>query len=848
MKIGFKTRLWGSRIKNLQKVLDLIADAGYQGIELSQRPEDIGCRDCDELWELLSERNLTLLSINCGSVQERISFLGKYKPCYFYIRHSDIPRIPYLIKSGFTPALHPGVFSPIRRVSDALILLEEYPGLKVLCDTAHLTIAGDNPADAVHVLKDRIAAVHFKDWTPEFGRSGPRYSRGFMELGKGIVNLDQILVQLQRDRLDGWVVAEIENTYHDEFDSFISATKWFSDKGLLSGNLKNIPKSTNNPVDKHHPVSKSFESDAKFRESLLSAVTKEPECFYRYIAQSIRNLVKCDLLTVWAVSPSQEQMGLLYSTAPLMDATRSGMVIRTKDALSGICIERQASITHFDLTKDNPGEEYGYLDRKLEFSELIPDFHNKQMISVPIYNADHKNYTRMIINIFFQKRDFHINDDELYWCGQAVAIVADIMLDKICSVASTRVNLIAGQSSDLRVFLGNLKNLVRRTLKCDGVAIFLVNEGGDKLELFETTGTSWTAGGIEQFYRLGEGLTGRVWERNEALLTVDSLMERGHKGKSEEVVGNSKQHACLWVPIVDSRGKVLGIIRCRNKTDSLENIIPNMFTDDDAAVLDAVGQSAVPHLQILLDKDRRSRALGRLTHELRVPLVAIRGAAELMQRTKGVDNLFDHDYLGDIWSWSELMKRLLGNADLFRYSPGTFPIQASLTLLLADVVAPAVKQARILLEERGFHIRNINYGTFEKVPKIWIDRNQFQQVIFNLISNAIKHCYSDPSSFQVNIDGDKTENEFVIRVRDWGPGISAQMRDAIFEEGVRTSDAIQRNITGQGLGLWVVREIVKGHGGKVKVTSLKQPTEISVFLPTHLTKRPPDVLSERRNQ
>ncbi len=123
----------------------------------------------------------------------------------------------------------------------------------------------------------------------------------------------------------------------------------------------------------------------------------------------------------------------------------------------------------------------------------------------------------------------------------------------------------------------------------------------------------------------------------------------------------------------------------------------------------------------------------------------------------------------------------------------------------------------MLLEEREFHPRDIKYGTFEQIPKLWIDRNQFQQVIFNLISNAIKHCYSDPSSFQVEILGKKVDHEFVVQIRDWGPGISSEMKDIIFEEGVRTSDAIQRNITGQGLGLLVVREIIRK--GMVKSTS-----------------------------
>ncbi len=80
MKIGFKSRLWGSRIDNIEEVLDLIADAGYQGVEFSQRPENLGCKDIDELQTLLIKRNLILLSLTCGSLGERLTFLGENKP------------------------------------------------------------------------------------------------------------------------------------------------------------------------------------------------------------------------------------------------------------------------------------------------------------------------------------------------------------------------------------------------------------------------------------------------------------------------------------------------------------------------------------------------------------------------------------------------------------------------------------------------------------------------------------------------------------------------------------------------------------------------------------------------
>jgi signal transduction histidine kinase len=265
-----------------------------------------------------------------------------------------------------------------------------------------------------------------------------------------------------------------------------------------------------------------------------------------------------------------------------------------------------------------------------------------------------------------------------------------------------------------------------------------------------------------------------------------------------------------------------------------------MFTDDDKFVLEAISLATTPLILLFQKEERRTRAIARLNHEMRMPLVAIRGAAELMMRTKDVDKFFDHDYLSDVWSWSELMRRLLGNATFFdQNSMGVeLQIQPTPSLLIKDVIEPAIKQAKILLNERDFSIRNITIRKSNDMPKLWVDRNQFQQVIFNLLSNSIKHCYSDPKSFKIEIAVSKANDNYLVKVRDWGLGIQDDAKDILFQEGGRTTQAIRRNIPGQGLGLWVVRKIVEAHDGKVELSHQLSPTEFTIYLPIHLEMPP----------
>ena len=187
------------------------------------------------------------------------------------------------------------------------------------------------------------------------------------------------------------------------------------------------------------------------------------------------------------------------------------------------------------------------------------------------------------------------------------------------------------------------------------------------------------------------------------------------------------------------------------------------------------------------------------------------------------------------------MRRLLDKADVLSYALKGLPITASATNLLRDVIAPAVRQVRLLLDERGFSQKNIHYTKekFQRFPILWLDRNRFQQVMFNLLSNAIKYAYDDAEAFRVEIEGSEGAAQFLIRFRDWGRGIRPGTEELIFEDGFRGDDAVDMDVAGQGLGLWVVRQVVQGHGGSIEVARVNLPTEFRITLPYSLTSWSP---------
>jgi signal transduction histidine kinase len=115
-----------------------------------------------------------------------------------------------------------------------------------------------------------------------------------------------------------------------------------------------------------------------------------------------------------------------------------------------------------------------------------------------------------------------------------------------------------------------------------------------------------------------------------------------------------------------------------------------------------------------------------------------------------------------------------------------------------------------------------------------VDRNQLQQVFFNLLSNAVKYSGPEADSFRVEVSASRSEDGYRILFRDWGLGVEDGFEEAIFREGFRTPSGVSRYVTGQGLGLWVVRQIVGAHGGMVYLSHPRAPTEFTVFLPRSL--------------
>lgn len=210
------------------------------------------------------------------------------------------------------------------------------------------------------------------------------------------------------------------------------------------------------------------------------------------------------------------------------------------------------------------------------------------------------------------------------------------------------------------------------------------------------------------------------------------------------------------------------------------------------------------------------------SHELRNPLAAIRGYAELTRR--GRDELPEDTQfaMGRIESESERMSKLVEDLLLLARLDNGPALQLS-DVELTDLVANATADAQVAGPDHEWDVE-----VPEDLVVVKADRFRIHQVIANLLSNARTHTPAGTHvTAGVRVDGMYA----VVSVVDDGPGISPELLPKVFERFVR-ADASRVRKSGQstGLGLAIVSAVVQAHGGTVKVTSRPGRTVFEIRL------------------
>ena len=204
------------------------------------------------------------------------------------------------------------------------------------------------------------------------------------------------------------------------------------------------------------------------------------------------------------------------------------------------------------------------------------------------------------------------------------------------------------------------------------------------------------------------------------------------------------------------------------------------------------------------DARRKTTFVSNVSHELKTPLTTIRMYAEMLAEDRVPDAARRTAYLATIVRESQRLTRLVNNVLDFsrleqgrkKYAPRHFPAAEIAAALLSEQ-APRLEQAGLALET-----------DLQDSGTVFMDRDAFEQVLLNLLDNAIKYAAGGGKLSVVLADR-------AIRVRDQGPGIPAPLQAKVFDRFVRGDDSLTAGQPGSGLGLTIARRLMRDQGGDV---------------------------------
>lgn len=231
---------------------------------------------------------------------------------------------------------------------------------------------------------------------------------------------------------------------------------------------------------------------------------------------------------------------------------------------------------------------------------------------------------------------------------------------------------------------------------------------------------------------------------------------------------------------------------------------------------DEIGQlaQAFNHLSRQLQEALAVNAefVANVSHELRTPLTTLRSYLEALTDGSVEDEKTRQRFLNVARQETERMIRLVEDLLTLSRLDSSEAKVAFEPLDLARLIERTVERFQLAAREKGIQLET----ALERRPLVWGNADQLQQVLDNLLSNAMKHT---PAGGQIRVRLTQRGDVAHVSVQDTGSGIPAEHLPRVFDRFYRVDKARSRQAGGSGLGLSIARKVVEAHGGNIGLTS-----------------------------
>jgi len=259
---------------------------------------------------------------------------------------------------------------------------------------------------------------------------------------------------------------------------------------------------------------------------------------------------------------------------------------------------------------------------------------------------------------------------------------------------------------------------------------------------------------------------------------------------------------------------------------------PESLANDEIGVLTRTFNEMADRLEDTLDSLTRSEAMRKefvanVSHELRTPITNIRSYAETLQ--DNIDLLPEdtrQNFLNVIVNESDRMTKIVQDLlTLSRFDAGSFEFNFERFSLKQSI--DNMYSAMQLEAQKHGHIFTLEY--MSEMPEIVGDKARIEQVLINMVSNALKYT---KDGGVVSITAGSDEDTVWVTVKDNGIGIPEEDVPKVFDRFYRVDKARSRESGGTGLGLSIAQEIIQRHQGDIGLSSqLGEGTAITIVLP-----------------
>lgn len=296
---------------------------------------------------------------------------------------------------------------------------------------------------------------------------------------------------------------------------------------------------------------------------------------------------------------------------------------------------------------------------------------------------------------------------------------------------------------------------------------------------------------------------GHVRLINPAAARILGTNEQAAMGRSFAEVARDHRIIDLWQRCREECEELVELVDVGHNKPFLQVVV--------AALRDAEPEANLVILQDLTQVQRletvRRDFISNISHELRTPLASLKALADTLHDGALEDPPAARRFLDrmevEVDALTQMVQELL---ELSRIESGQVPFEIA-PVPVADVVHPPVERLRPQVERAELQL---DIDLPSDLPRILADAERVQQVVTNLVHNAIKFT---PPGGGVEVLATAGEDEVIISVRDTGVGIPADDLPRIFERFYKADRA--RSGGGTGLGLAIAKHIVLAHGGRI---------------------------------